>query len=96
MCQGFKNMHLSKHISSVFITNTTAVYVIVTDLEEFSVLCLFIMDSYAISYTINWKYVYIYRHCCLHNKLLSLMIHANKKEASIAEKNIHKMHKWVM
>lgn len=45
--------HLSKHISSVFITNTTAVYVIVTDLEEFSVLCLFIMDSYAISYTIN-------------------------------------------
>lgn len=53
MCQGFKNMHLSKHISSVFISNTTAVYVIVTDLEEFSVLCLFIMDSYAISYTIN-------------------------------------------
>lgn len=53
MRQGFKNMRLSKHISSVFITNTTAVYVIVTDLEEFSVLCLFIMDSYAISYTIN-------------------------------------------
>lgn len=42
-----------EHISSVFISNTTAVYVIVTDLEEFSVLCLFIMDSYAISYTIN-------------------------------------------
>lgn len=33
--------HLSRHISSVFITNTTAVYVIVTDLEEFSVLCLY-------------------------------------------------------
>lgn len=45
--------HLSRHISSVSISNTTAFYVIVTDLEEFSVLCLFIMDSYAISYTIN-------------------------------------------
>lgn len=52
MRQGL-NMRLSKHISSVFISNTTAVYVIVTDLEEFSVSCLFIMDSYAISYTIN-------------------------------------------
>lgn len=60
MRQGFKNMHLSKHISSVFISNTTAVYVIVTDLEEFSVLCLFIMDSYAIIVTLLIENTFTY------------------------------------
>lgn len=52
MRQGL-NIYLNILAVFLLLLNTTAVYVIVTDLEEFSVLCLFIMDSYAISYTIN-------------------------------------------